>query len=884
MKLSKKIDPEYRNAFETALAEKNVKSLRYLSVLAAVFVPLYLILDNFQAPDFLREFFYIRMYISLFSIVTLFISFTKIGKLKHELVASCLVLTIGIGIAFMVHCLGGYKSPYYAGINLVVLATGVLFTWKPVTSIATFSTILLSYFLPIFFQKIEDWKILVNNSFFFVTTIVVVVVALYFGYYSFYEQVVLSENLKKSRAEIQNAYSALAEKDRYKTQFFSNITHELRTPLTLILTPIESILNDRSVNLSAQQKVQFQYIYKNALGLLKLINDLLDIAKMDEARMKLRIQRVDLKEKIEQIVSNLTPLVARKGLKLNFICESNPDNMIIDWNKIERAIINLLSNAVKFTDPGGQIKITVGEENGFGIISVEDTGIGIKPEFLPHIFDRFYQVDGSITRRYGGTGIGLAFSKEIVELHGGKITVESTYGKGSTFTIKLLEGKDHYRQEILESQEPIYEKVDHESKVSPNQEIGEYLTSITSSEKYRFIEISELTERRLVERSSERLGNKPMVLIVDDNQNILRFLTFLLGDEFDVIVAQNGKKGLELVNRFHPDLIITDYMMPEMDGMELCKYIKSTQEYASTPVIMLTAKGDVTDRIKGKELGADEYIQKPFNSTELLTSVRKLIKEKMKIEKAFIEERISSTKIFAAGIMHEINNSLNYIRNSCLVVEKEWKKIKENYARQTGVDESDKKIMKMLDICDKGITRIKKIVDSVKDFSKEGFAQIPRACDVEEAIHTVTNILFPVPEKNVKLEMNLCNQPAKVICLPEYLNQVLSNLIRNAIDAVSDGGKIIVKTEIEENNVIISIIDNGQGMDTETKNRIFTPFFSTKPPGAGMGLGLYVSFKMVKEMGGTIDVKSEPGKGSEFRIVLPVGQDAHESQPATNGA
>ncbi len=376
----------------------------------------------------------------------------------------------------------------------------------------------------------------------------------------------------------------LQELNDFKNRFFSNITHEFRTPLTVILGMASQLAEQPGV----KPKVKVGVIERQGEKLLSLINQILDLAKAEEGQMQLKCIQDDIIPYLGFLVNAFETYAEEKQIDLVYYHEQPSVVMDYDPVRLENIITNLLSNALKFTPDKGKVSVGVRRlEDDSLEIKVMDTGIGLKADELPHIFDRFYQTESSAedARLKGaGSGIGLALTKELVHLLNGKINVESHYGKGSVFTILL----PITNQAPVETNKPEFSIFSPENKKVEEQEVGAL---------YR--------------------EDLPLALIVDDNRDILIYLRLFLRNEFRIIEASNGAEALEVARQQIPDIIITDVVMPEMDGLELCNRLKSDEWLCHVPVIMLTAKATINDRIAGFKHGADAYLAKPFNKEEL---------------------------------------------------------------------------------------------------------------------------------------------------------------------------------------------------------------------------------------------------------------------------
>lgn len=408
---------------------------------------------------------------------------------------------------------------------------------------------------------------------------------------------ILTEQKLKFNIEQNNR---LKELDNLKTTFFTNISHELRTPLTLITGPFQQLAEryptDKLIPL----------IQRNTGRLLTLINQLLDISKLEAGQMKPEVSEININQYLRTLTSSFTSLAESRGIKFDVSLDQNEVFGYVDKDKTDKIITNLLSNAFKFTPKGGNVHILskFDEQNKSIIIEVGDTGIGIEPEKLNKIFDRFFQVDDSHNRKFEGTGIGLALVKELVEVLKGQISVRSQQNVGTTFIINLPIDFNTWQEFIIEKNEDlaIYSNV-FQAKSAAETPIKQ-----------------------------ESIENDNIMLVVDDNEDIRYYIRSIFEKEYKIIEAVNGKDGIEKATNQIPDIIISDLMMPEMDGFEFCKILKADEKTSHIPIVMLTAKANVESRIEGFELGADDYLIKPFNSQEMQARVKNLlvIREKLK--------------------------------------------------------------------------------------------------------------------------------------------------------------------------------------------------------------------------------------------------------------
>ncbi|MBN3938646.1 response regulator [Nostoc sp. NMS9] len=404
----------------------------------------------------------------------------------------------------------------------------------------------------------------------------------------------------------------LLELDKQKTEFFQNISHEFRTPITLIQGPLESAVA-AGEGLSYSQSA---IALRNSRRLLRLVNQLLDLQRLNAGRMQPNFHPCDLVEFVSQIVESFRPYCEKK--KLHLVTQLDECSTVyLDMEKFDKVVYNLLSNAMKFTPEGGMIALRLKSERDRCILQVQDTGIGIVKEQIPHLFERFRQAEGSANRSYEGSGLGLALVKELVELHGGQVTVESVYGEGTTFSLWLVTGNAHLpAQQVLETPTEL-----NTSRASVELADLELVESTTDNIEDITIKLSPS-----VDTKDSALKTQHSILVVDDNPDLRTYVSEIFRrNGYHVQTARNGHEGHNKAKEIIPSLIVTDLMMPLVSGLEMIQMIRNEETLKGTPIILLTAKVDEETRIEGTEHGADAYLAKPFNDRELLAEVRNLL-------------------------------------------------------------------------------------------------------------------------------------------------------------------------------------------------------------------------------------------------------------------
>jgi signal transduction histidine kinase/ligand-binding sensor domain-containing protein/DNA-binding response OmpR family regulator len=403
----------------------------------------------------------------------------------------------------------------------------------------------------------------------------------------------------------------IQELDRLKTNFFTNISHEFRTPLTLIISPLEKYLSD-NIDISEASRKRTESVYRNAKQLQKLINQLLDLSKLEAGRLTPEITQSDLAEFTENITNSFQDLAEQKKITLKYCASETQLMAYFDGDIVEKIVTNLLSNAFKFSKEGGEISVILSTkpfDNENVILKVSDTGIGISPEHLPNIFNRFYQVHDSHQPQLVGTGVGLSLCKELAEIHRGEILVNSKIGEGTTFSLYLPIAKKAYDiQWIRETLIP------HETSAIP------LVNLVQNTENQEFKELN---------------LDSSILLIAEDNEDLRNYIKEIFMDKFQILEAENGQEALKLAQENIPDLIISDWMMPIMTGVELCESVKTNPKISHIPIIILTSKSSNESKQIGLETGADDYITKPFNANLLEVRVKNILENRKKLRELF---------------------------------------------------------------------------------------------------------------------------------------------------------------------------------------------------------------------------------------------------------
>ncbi len=458
--------------------------------------------------------------------------------------------------------------------------------------------------------------------------------------YVFIKYVVSWEKMKADLRFEKFSHEKDVELYNLKQDFFTNISHEIRTPVTLILGSINKLLKNNPYSGENQQN-PFNAIIKNGEYLLNLVNELLDYRKMEGNQIKLMVVKQDWVKFSKEIYLSFKEFAYQKEIKFEFESSSERIDLWFDKNQMEKVFYNLFSNALKFTSTGGSIKLTISETDTQVQLELVDEGIGISKKHLSKIFNRFYQASAANSINGAGFGLGLTISNEIIKLHQGEITVKSKKGAGSTFTIVLKKGNSFYQESEIGESETNDELI--ENYFSPNQPLGGLVTKDSSS----------------------AVTKEQTLLVVEDNVDICNYIAELFSDEYMILKASNGEEGLAIALEKSPDLIISDVMMPIMDGIELTHQLKSNINTSHIPIILLTARASFMHKMEGFETGADDYVTKPFNESLLRARIKNILKNR-----SLLHEKFHSEDTTDIGDFVKNKSDQEFLENLGLFIEK----------------------------------------------------------------------------------------------------------------------------------------------------------------------------------------------------------------------
>ena len=787
----------------------------------------------------------------LIRLATAVLTFCAIGLSYHEL-GKRFIRPLSIGIMYvgatalilMTYMLGGFGSNYYIGLMLALFLVGLFFPWGVKLTGLYSLAVCTTYIMFNVSAGETTFATALMPVFFLAGTCLLTCWASWAVERSRFEGL-------NMRMQLKEANESLKELDKAKTGFFANVSHELRTPLMLILGPIESLMRndggDPAPLLSAMNA--------NAHRLLRQVNMILNFSKLEAGRQDCNRELGYVGKILNELIAGATPYAGQRGIQLKGAGFDTLPELPFDPEQVETAVANLLSNAMKFTPDGGKITIRAGLDQKAQRVWVEvaDTGCGIPKKDVKKVFERFHQVDGGKGGKIQGTGLGLALSKELIELHGGAMSLDSELGEGTTFRIEL----------------PTTEASDWSGSAAqqPGAEKHEVQTiSRLNSDATKFADInnSGLENTSILDSAPD---DAPLLLVVEDNPDMRAFISQSLARRYRVVTAADGQLGLDAARRHRPDMIVSDVQMPNMDGFEMVENLRKDKTFDNTPIVMLTAKTGSDAAVKGLRLGAVDYINKPFKLAELEARIAAQLRM-AQVERTLDEResRLVAVGQMTGTIAHDMRGPLTAIFNRIELLRM--------MAEMAGNLES----------FDGDLTAIEDTVRRINNMIQE-LLEFVRGNNVTLALQTTQVVPF-VDKLGDELSTALTHVKVELVREHDGANdvefhidrdrimRVIENLVNNSRDALVNAetpeAKVWLQTKVVDNQIIIRIADNGPGIPEELSKKLFKPF-ATAGKANGTGLGLTIVKNLITAHDGEVHVDFTPAEGgAAFELTLPL--------------
>jgi signal transduction histidine kinase len=660
-----------------------------------------------------------------------------------------------------------------------------------------------------------------------------------------------SQELAAANSSLREVNAKLGQLDAAKTAFFSNVSHEFRTPLTLMLGPIEDALADPAAPLAQEQRMRLSLAHDNALRLLKLVNALLDFARLEAGRLRASYAAVDLSGITAELAGMFQSATAAAGVRLAIDCPPLGEPAWIDRDMWEKIVPNLVSNAFKFT-LAGEIAVRIRAELESFVLEVSDTGVGIPEAELPRIFERFHRVPGTSGRTHEGSGIGLSLVRELVELHGGRVGVTSIVGRGTTFRVEIPKGFAHLPAEAV-SQRPTERRVGRDA-VAHAVEAARWARGAQDS-------AAGMTAPPPPAAAPEVQTSRPRVLVVDDNADLREYVAALLAPTYDVATAPDGLAALAAVRANPPDIVVSDVMMPNLDGLGLVRQLRAEERTASLPVILLSARAGEESAVEGLDSGSDDYLAKPFSARELLARVRTHV-ALARMRRAWSEELERANReleAFSYSVSHDLRAPLRRIRAFSQILAQDY----------GGV--LDARGHHQLDHIVNGVEQMSMLIEGLLEMGR--VTRGPLTFDTvdlsEIAVEVISDLRKIDPARSVSVDIaaGLSARGDR-----RLLSVVLVNLLGNAwkFSAKAPNPRIEFGRHAAPAPTFF-VRDNGAGFDMKYAGQLFAPFQRLHDANdfEGTGVGLATVQRALARHGGRIWTEAAVGRGATFFFSLP---------------
>ncbi len=625
----------------------------------------------------------------------------------------------------------------------------------------------------------------------------------------------------------------LAELDRAKIAFFSNVSHEFRTPLTLILGPLEDELAE-SAGLPVARRERLATMHRNSLRLLRLVNTLLDFARIEAGRLRAAFEPVDLAVETSQLAGVFRSAIEKAGLTLSVECPPLPQLIYVDREMWEKIVLNLLSNALKHTSSGG-ITVAQHREGDCVTLRVIDSGVGIAAHELPRVFERFHRVQDARARSHEGTGIGLSLVRELARAHGGEVTIASTVNVGTIASVTIKTGAAHL----------------------PADQVGSASDRAASRVRAAFVEEALQWTPDAPVGSSVRPVDAPRIVWADDNADMRAYVTRLLSDQFDVIPVADGAQALQAVRAQLPDLVLSDVMMPQIDGLGLLAALRADPRTQALPVILLSARAGVEQSTEAMDAGADDYLFKPFAARELIARIRThvALARMRRAWAAQLERANRELEAFSYSVSHDLRAPVRAISGFTRIL-----------LDDDALDATERRELLQHVRCN--AERMGEIIDDLLVLSNASTGELRReTVDVSALARRILGTLR-LRDTSRKIDIQVRNGMT-VTADPRLLALALENLLGNAWKFTSKRPRAEIAIDCDDGGVF-AVRDNGAGFDMACSATLFEPFqrLHSGDEFEGTGIGLAIVRRVIERHGGRAWAHGEVDRGATIRFTL----------------
>ena len=845
--------------FEKTFAEESrrlfVERARFLLWSALALFPAFWVLDLLVAPSEALRFLAIRAGVCCVYGAALGAVYSRFAARLAQPLVMIGSIASAAGISLMAAYLGGFSSNYFAGVVIVIFVIGVFIPWELGAAGALCVSIFVTY-LGVNLVAHGPSKEMAGPLFFIAGS----------GVFTYLAAVSSRRTRRRDlslRLRLEKANEELKELDEAKTRFFANVSHELRTPLTLVLGPLETLMASEE---DAARRVLLESMATNARRLLRQVNALLDGAKLESGRLRLEPEEGNLGRLLAELAAAAAPHAERRGIRLLTERLDEVPDSVFDAAKAETVAANLISNALKFTSPGGCVTVRAEANRETIAFEVEDDGPGIPEDQLERIFERFHQVEGPASREQGGTGLGLSLARELVRLHGGTVTVRSQLGMGSTFRAELPRDPGDATAIGDRRRKPRRREDQLAQARADALAAREYATRSLRETLLADVEVPRLSREGQRGPRPQAPAGAPRILLVEDNADLRNFVAARLSRRYRVETAADGAAGLEAAHRSRPDLVVSDVMMPRMDGFELCRHLKQDPAFATTPVLLLTARAGTEAVAEGLEVGADDYVVKPFALRELEARIAAHLRSRETERQLHEREsRLAAIGQMTSSVVHDLRNPLTLVKGYA------------DLAHALAVRGGDvATIARELETVRTESDRLRRMIEEILDFARGGSPRL--ALETVAAGPFLDEVLRPLAadlaERGIEADLDLRLAPSIRVTLDrDRIQRVLENLVTNAREALAVWGrekKIAIRARAEGGRLTVRVADSGPGIPEETADHLFEPFATTGKK-QGTGLGLVTVRNLVKAHGGDVRVETRaPEGGAAFTVLLPL--------------